>query len=147
MSGSGTSSSTWPTAWPAPSDWRATLGSPRHVLEMVQLLRERNLLWTEDGEWRSSAGEQLMQVLREGVALGLGTDGCGFEMHLEAKTELDVHWPGGGRHFAPGERIPTESSYKYDIEGFAHLLHAAGFHHSVAWTDERRWFAVVLATP
>ncbi|MCR5883933.1 L-histidine N(alpha)-methyltransferase [Rhizobacter sp. J219] len=70
-----------------------------------------------------------------------------IEMHLEAKTDLDVHWPGGGRHFAPGERIHTESSYKYDIEGFAHLLHAAGFHHSVAWTDERRWFAVVLATP
>ena len=52
-----------------PELWRATLGSPLHVLEMVQLLRERNLLWTEDGEWRSSAGDQLMQVLREGGAL------------------------------------------------------------------------------
>jgi L-histidine N-alpha-methyltransferase len=70
-----------------------------------------------------------------------------IEMHLEALADLDVRWPGGGRHFAPGERIHTENSYKYDIEGFAHLLHAAGFHHSVAWTDARRWFAVVLATP
>lgn len=70
-----------------------------------------------------------------------------IEMHLEARTDLHVHWPGGERHFSRGERIHTENSYKYDIESFAHLLHAAGFHHSVAWTDERRWYAVVLARP
>jgi L-histidine Nalpha-methyltransferase len=70
-----------------------------------------------------------------------------IEMHLEAVRDLRVHWPGGGRSFARGERIHTENSYKYDIEGFARLLHAAGFHHSAAWTDDRRWFAVVLATP
>ena len=70
-----------------------------------------------------------------------------IEMHLEACTDCEVHWPGGGRRFAPGERIHTENSYKYDVESFANLLHSAGFHHSVAWTDERRWYAVVLATP
>jgi dimethylhistidine N-methyltransferase len=70
-----------------------------------------------------------------------------IEMHLEALADCRVSWPGGGRSFARGERIHTENSYKYDIEGFARLLHAAGFHHSVAWTDERRWYAVVLATP
>lgn len=70
-----------------------------------------------------------------------------IEMHLEALTDCRVSWPGGGRSFARGERIHTENSYKYDIEGFARLLHAAGFHRSVAWTDERRWYAVVLATP
>lgn len=70
-----------------------------------------------------------------------------IEMHLEALSDCHVHWQGGGRRFVRGERIHTENSYKYDIEGFARLLHAAGFHHSVAWTDERRWYAVVLATP
>lgn len=70
-----------------------------------------------------------------------------IEMHLEALTDCRVRWNGGSRHFARGERIHTESSYKYDIEGFARLLHAAGFHHSVAWTDERRWYAVMLAMP
>ncbi|MBX3619592.1 MAG: L-histidine N(alpha)-methyltransferase [Rhizobacter sp.] len=70
-----------------------------------------------------------------------------IEMHLEALTDCHVSWRGGGRRFARGERIHTENSYKYDIEGFARLLHAAGFHHSVAWTDDRRWYAVVLATP
>jgi dimethylhistidine N-methyltransferase len=69
------------------------------------------------------------------------------EMHLEALDDCRVAWPGGGRSFQRGERIHTENSYKYDIEGFAKLLHAAGLHHSAAWTDERRWYAVVLAQP
>ena len=69
-----------------------------------------------------------------------------IEMHLEALAACRVRWPGGTRAFARGERIHTENSYKYDIEGFARLLDRAGFHHTVAWTDERRWFAVVLAS-
>ncbi|HEX3140685.1 MAG TPA: L-histidine N(alpha)-methyltransferase, partial [Rhizobacter sp.] len=70
-----------------------------------------------------------------------------IEMHLEAVADVRVNWPGGGRSFARGERIHTENSYKYEIEGFAQLLDEAGFHRTVAWTDERRWFAVVLACP
>lgn len=69
-----------------------------------------------------------------------------IEMHLEAVAACRVCWPGGTRAFARGERIHTENSYKYDIEGFARLLDLAGFHHTVAWTDERRWFAVILAS-
>jgi hypothetical protein len=68
-----------------------------------------------------------------------------IEMHLEAVADVQLHWPGGGRSFARGERIHTENSYKYDIEGFAGLLDEAGFHRTVAWTDPQRWFAVVLA--
>ena len=70
-----------------------------------------------------------------------------IEMHLEAATELRVSWPGGHRDYACGERIHTENSYKYDIEGFAHLLTQAGFQKTQAWTDQRGWFAVVLARP
>ena len=70
-----------------------------------------------------------------------------IEMHLEALTDCAVRWRGGERRFRRGERIHTENSYKHDIEGFAQLLHQAGFHRTVAWTDERRWFAVVLACP
>ncbi|MGY4827653.1 L-histidine N(alpha)-methyltransferase [Sphaerotilaceae bacterium SBD11-9] len=70
-----------------------------------------------------------------------------IEMHLEALADARVHWPGGGRSFARGERIHTENSYKYDIEGFARLLDEAGFRRTVAWTDPQRWFAVVLACP
>ncbi len=70
-----------------------------------------------------------------------------IEMHLEAVADCAVNWKGGGRAFARGERIHTENSYKVDIEGFAHLLDEAGFQHTAVWTDERRWFAVVLAFP
>lgn len=70
-----------------------------------------------------------------------------IEMHLEAAADCCVHWPGGGRAFARGERIHTENSYKYDIEGFVTLLHDAGFAHSAAWTDAQRWYAVMLCRP
>lgn len=70
-----------------------------------------------------------------------------IEMHLEARAACSVRWPGGERVFAQGERIHTENSYKYDIEGFARLLDQAGFRRTVAWTDEQRWFAVILACP
>lgn len=70
-----------------------------------------------------------------------------IEMHLEAVADCAVQWAGGGRAFARGERIHTENSYKVDIEGFVHQLDEAGFKRTVVWTDERRWFAVVLACP
>jgi len=74
-------------------------------------------------------------------------DNMRIEMHLEATTDLRVSWPGGYRDYVCGERIHTESSYKYDIESFVHLLAQAGFKRTQAWTDSRDWFAVVLARP
>jgi L-histidine N-alpha-methyltransferase len=70
-----------------------------------------------------------------------------IEMHLEAATDTRVTWPGGERLFRRGERIHTENSYKYRIGDFIELLDRAGFHHAEAWTDEKRWFAVILARP
>ena len=68
-----------------------------------------------------------------------------IEMHLEARQALVVRWPGGERRFAAGERIHTENSYKYTVEGFASLLRDAGFRHPQAWTDANDWFAVFRA--
>ena len=68
-----------------------------------------------------------------------------IEMHLEAVRETLVHWPGGERRFAAGERIHTENSYKWQADDFAALLEAAGFSRLQRWTDERGWFAVFLA--
>jgi L-histidine N-alpha-methyltransferase len=64
------------------------------------------------------------------------------EMHLEARREVRVSWPGGTRRFRHGERIHTENSYKYDLDDFKALLTRSGFGDVRAWTDERRWFAV-----
>ncbi|AVR96306.1 L-histidine N(alpha)-methyltransferase [Pseudoduganella armeniaca] len=67
------------------------------------------------------------------------------EMHLEARTALTVRWPEGERHFARGERIHTEDSYKYTRDSFADLLAQAGFHADDVWTDTAGWFAVMHA--
>ncbi|HCY63778.1 MAG TPA: L-histidine N(alpha)-methyltransferase [Oxalobacteraceae bacterium] len=67
------------------------------------------------------------------------------EMHLEARRDVCVAWPGGRRRFAEGELIHTESSYKYTREGFLQLLEEAGFVASRAWIDERAWFMVCHA--
>jgi L-histidine Nalpha-methyltransferase len=68
-----------------------------------------------------------------------------IEMHLEARRDLGVRWPGGERRFAAGERIHTEHSYKWTCAGFEALLRDAGFRGVQTWTDRRGWFAVMLA--
>jgi dimethylhistidine N-methyltransferase len=68
-----------------------------------------------------------------------------IEMHLEARHSLTVAWPGGERHFAVGERLHTENSYKWRAADFQAVLHDAGFGRVQAWTDERSGFAVMLA--
>ena len=68
-----------------------------------------------------------------------------IEMHLEARADLIVRWPGGQRSFAAGERLHTENSYKYRVADFAALLGQAGFDAPVHWTDEQGWFAVFWA--
>ncbi|MDD2919511.1 L-histidine N(alpha)-methyltransferase [Rhodoferax sp.] len=70
-----------------------------------------------------------------------------IEMHLQASTATDVHWPGGGRSFAQGERIHTENSYKYQVADFVELLKRAGLSQTQVWTDPDNWFAVILAHP
>lgn len=64
------------------------------------------------------------------------------EMHLDARDDVLVSWPGGRRRFRAGESIHTENSYKYRLGTFQAMLADAGFRDIRAWTDERRWFAV-----
>ena len=44
--------------------------------------------------------------------------------------------------FAAGERIHTEHSHKYDIEGFQVLAQRAGWQPQSVWTDAERLFSV-----
>jgi L-histidine N-alpha-methyltransferase len=69
-----------------------------------------------------------------------------MEMHIEsvmrqtvrlARLDLEVS-------FAVGERIHTESSYKFAPGQAEALLAAAGFTPETTWTDKRGWFAVCL---
>ena len=68
-----------------------------------------------------------------------------IEMHLEAVCDLTVSWPGHQRAFKAGERIHTESSYKYTLPDMGDLLRQAGFRHIECWTDPKNWFGVFWA--
>ena len=68
-----------------------------------------------------------------------------IEMHLQARRDCTVRWPGHERRFAAGERIHTENSYKWTPESFGALLQRAGWRDVQAWFDPRRWFGVFLA--
>jgi dimethylhistidine N-methyltransferase len=65
------------------------------------------------------------------------------EMHLVSLEDQEVHVGGATVHFARGESIWTENSYKYTQQEFERLAVSAGFEVARAWTDERGWFSVL----
>jgi dimethylhistidine N-methyltransferase len=65
-----------------------------------------------------------------------------IEMHLRSEGEQIVHLGDREFHFADGEKIITEFSYKHTVEGFTALAASAGFLPPRLWTDERKFFAV-----
>ena len=67
------------------------------------------------------------------------------EMHLEARCDLQVHWPGGTLVRRAGERVHTENACKYSVEGFDALLRRAGYTRTRCWTDAQGWFGVFVA--
>lgn len=72
-----------------------------------------------------------------------------IEMHLESTREQDVTIAALDLtvHFAQGERLHTENSYKFDPARVDALLTAAGFSPRQRWTDPPGWFALTLASP
>jgi len=69
------------------------------------------------------------------------------EMHLVSCAPQIVRLEQDRFHFAPGESIHTECSYKYDIEEFQRLARAAGYAPTAVWTDAERLFSVHYLTP
>ena len=70
-----------------------------------------------------------------------------MEMHLVSAKQQEVWLPGIDLrvNFDIGESIHTENSYKYRPGTAEALLTRAGFAPEATWTDDRGWFAVVLA--
>ena len=68
-------------------------------------------------------------------------------MHLESCVEQNILVRDLGLvfHFAAGERIHTENSYKFSSETTSRLVHASGFRMERCWTDPDQWFRVVLS--
>ena len=67
------------------------------------------------------------------------------EMHLECRHSVEVALLGEVRAFSAGERIHTESSYKYRLGEIEAMIRAADFAVPRLWTDPQQWFAVCHA--
>lgn len=70
-----------------------------------------------------------------------------IEMHLVCLRDQTVRVAGQTIHFARGETIHTESSYKYAPERFAALADESGWHCTELWTDPARLFSLHLLEP
>ena len=68
------------------------------------------------------------------------------EMHLESIAAQDVNLGDRRRHFAAGERIHTENSYKYTRAEFADLLRGAGFGSLRSWSSADEGYFVFYAS-
>jgi uncharacterized SAM-dependent methyltransferase len=74
-------------------------------------------------------------------------DASRVEMHLVARRPQRVRIPAADLdvRFDSGERIWTESSYKYDPGQVVAILESAGFQCAAQWIDETDRFALTLA--
>jgi dimethylhistidine N-methyltransferase len=69
-----------------------------------------------------------------------------IEMHLQALNDHTVKLGEAQRAFTAGERIHTESSYKYTPDEFTAMLQRAGFSSVQCWQDDAGDFAVYYAS-
>jgi len=70
-----------------------------------------------------------------------------MEIYLESLKAQTVFIPAIDMdvHFAAGERIHTENSYKYTGDMVNSILNQAGFKLERTWSDPKGWFGVHLA--
>ncbi|MDO8861697.1 L-histidine N(alpha)-methyltransferase [Haliea sp. E1-2-M8] len=67
-----------------------------------------------------------------------------IEMHLVSAVEQIVTCRNDQLHFAAGESIHTENSYKYTLRDFSSLVEKAGLKLEQSWTDDEHLFSVNL---
>ena len=67
-----------------------------------------------------------------------------IEMHLVSRRDQDVAVLDETFHFAEGESIHTENSYKYAVPEFEALAESAGWTPHRHWTGDENLFAVYL---
>ncbi|KVD25843.1 L-histidine N(alpha)-methyltransferase [Burkholderia ubonensis] len=65
-----------------------------------------------------------------------------IEMHLVSVRTQTVRVCGRTFRFDAGERIHTENSYKFTVDGFRAIARRAGFEPDAVWTDDARLFSV-----
>ena len=66
------------------------------------------------------------------------------EMHLESRVEQVIEVGPERFSLEAGERVCTEHSYKFSVDGFASLAQESGWLLEESWTDSENLFAVLL---
>ena len=69
-----------------------------------------------------------------------------IEMHLVSQQAQRVKIGKEIISFDKGESIWTESSYKFNLDGFSKLAAIAGFEITNTWVDPQAWFCVVCCS-
>jgi dimethylhistidine N-methyltransferase len=69
-------------------------------------------------------------------------EGGRMELYVQSLAEQSAAIAGHRFHFAKGERIHTENSYKYRIDEFRDLARRAGFTAVHTWTDKHDLFSL-----
>ena len=68
-----------------------------------------------------------------------------IEMHLEAARDAAFTVAGARFSFPAGATIHTENSHKYGHRDSRLMLRAAGWGVIREWTDDEKWFSIILA--
>ncbi len=140
---------------------RDTLGAGASLLVGVDLRKDPEILLPAyDDAAGVTAAFNLNLLVRLNREAGADFDPASFahravwndaesriEMHLVSLREQAVHVDGQVVHFARGETIHTENSYKYAPERFAALAHASGWQTATLWTDPAQMFSLHLLEP
>lgn len=69
-----------------------------------------------------------------------------IEMHLVSQRKQVIRLGDEIFHFAEGESIHTENSYKYTTAEFQQLAKQAGWHPNTLWTDRESLFSIHYLT-
>ena len=138
---------------------RVVCGDDGHLLLGVDLVKDKRLLDLAYDDPLGVTAAFNLNVLRNVNAL-LGSDfdvadwrhvaffnaeHSRVEMHVEARRDVTVRWPGTERALGVGARIHTENSYKYTPESLRQLLTRSGYRSVQLYTDDWCGFAVALA--
>src|SRR6201986_3733016 len=136
--------------------WAERLGPGAAMVVGVDLRKDASILEPAYDDAQGVTADFSRNLLvRANRELGADFDHDGFahrarydavhgriEIHLESLKRQTVRIGKVAIVFGEGERIHTEDSYKYSIEGFRGIARAAGFRPAAVWTDPQQLFSV-----
>jgi dimethylhistidine N-methyltransferase len=140
---------------------RSQMHSGDALLLGADMVKDEEVLLAAYDDSEGVTAEFNLNLLRRlNRELGADFDSAGFrhrvrwnradsriEMHLESLREQNVRIPAAKLHvhFAQGETIHTENSYKFTQNTIGALLDDAGFRIEQMWKDPLEWYALTLA--